>query len=354
MRESGCSSDSVNRALCQDIATFAKCKQTSFETSPWNMPFVLAICIDALRSSTTTRTTSGTAATLSEHFINILRSFSWHRSVMRAAADLLADMTYVGFRDMSSQGTQIDLVVDRVYFTSLDAAYVFLLPNVLSHDPELRLASLQVLLRLGILDKDKSEECREVCECLRQCITTELVKLSFQTARERCQGVRRLATIVKAHADQRSIQIAVQYLMGQCCVLLGHSVSLLNYGCLTASLKIGFKPLWSEAIAALSDLASSAPDVVWKAVSEQLLFSFRHQPSPIPIWHESPESASKVTSNGFHESDFQCSELSRRRVAVHECYTSLKTISATPKLHYLAHVRINRLALRKRTYICDM
>ncbi|SCV68516.1 BQ2448_637 [Microbotryum intermedium] len=155
--------------------------------------------------------------------LNILQGFSWHRGVMQGIAGLeLASKTTTAAGSAHDEAQQV---------------YEAVIPNLLSEDSSLRLTSLEILTSL--LEEE------------------EQVALDLMDKMIESMKVRKIGIV--AHAQLSQDGKGTEMIVG----------ILLRY--LTAMLKVNFKPLWPEAIQALSLLSQRFPDQVWTIASKQLI-----------------------------------------------------------------------------------
>ncbi|SCZ90492.1 BZ3500_MvSof-1268-A1-R1_Chr1-3g02022 [Microbotryum saponariae] len=168
--------------------------------------------------------------------LKILQGFSWHRGVMQGIAGL----------ELASSSSTSDSITDQA-----SQVYEAVVPNLLSEDSSLRLTSLEILTTL-FEEKDKV-----ALDLMEKMMEVERMVLSVQGAREKSMKVRKIGIV--AHAQLGKEGQGTEMIVGV----------LLRY--LTAMLKVNFKPLWPEAIQALSLLSQRFPNEVWAIASKQLV-----------------------------------------------------------------------------------
>ncbi|KAK4057573.1 U3 snoRNP protein [Microbotryomycetes sp. JL221] len=212
---------------------FAKITQTKaveeFESSPANCSQILAVLLQTVSDVAAQR--------LIPHARDILDGFSWHRGVMSSVANLGIFTT--------ASTTTTSTIEDNQLFSNV-------LRNLLSEDSSLRLSSLRIVLAFFPIDKGYSIE----VDLINKCIEVEQMALTVIGAREKSMKIRKIGIVAHAQLDNVQepnsiVNVIVRYL--------------------TAMLKLNFKPVWPEAIQALSLLAEKYPEVVWRISSKQLL-----------------------------------------------------------------------------------
>ena len=132
-------------------------------------------------------------------------------------------------------------------------SYAALRGDVMSQDSRARKASLELLALAKPSDDDN------VHAAVEELVEIESTPLTVETIRARIVKTRAIARSMSkassstpsSDAQKQSTKIVVDYII--------------------SSLKLNFKPIWSESIDALKDLAARDGDIVWESVFQQLM-----------------------------------------------------------------------------------
>ncbi|GAA5980986.1 hypothetical protein JCM10908_003941 [Rhodotorula pacifica] len=175
--------------------------------------------------------------TLSSSVESIIANFAWHRQVMHG-------LSLLSLARIASDRSE----------AAREAVYASILPNLLSEDSVLRRSALEIALSLY-----PQAETPTAADLISKCIEVEDMPLTVQGAREKSMKVRRLGILTNGQLGKEGSTEPVEPVLE----------IILRY--LTAMLKVNFKPIWPEAIGALSLLSDRFPEQVWAVTSRQLL-----------------------------------------------------------------------------------
>ncbi|KAL7419756.1 U3 snoRNP protein [Cryptotrichosporon argae] len=197
-------------------------------------------------------------------------------------------------------------VADFTSLWSLEYDAAPLLPNLLSADASLRESTLRILAET------------QASAVWTQCLAVERAEMTLKNVRERTTQIGRLSRLLAA-ADNDDVR-AVPYLIAQ--------------------LKVNYRPIYAETVAALAGLAQAHADelwaLVWTELRKTLQSSQTHVPDlgvDLPAWAEADEdededpNADEDQDKGVEEdedAEFTCPSLgkSRRAIALSRADTS--------------------------------
>ncbi|KAM0793473.1 hypothetical protein ACM66B_000915 [Microbotryomycetes sp. NB124-2] len=212
--------------LCSTLADNSSEKaQADYLSSPANSAQVLAVALETL--------TGAAASELAPLAFKIVDRFSWHRSVMASVANLGI------FTSKTIEEEDSATLIEAIH------------RNLLSEDSLLRLSSLRIVSAFFPAEHNSIE-----ADLISKCIDVEQMALTVMGAREKSMKIRKIGIVAHARLDNVDepgpiLDIVIRYL--------------------TAMLKLNFKPVWPEAIQALSLLAEKYAEQVWQITSKQLL-----------------------------------------------------------------------------------
>ncbi|KAK0522958.1 U3 snoRNP protein [Tilletia horrida] len=242
-------------ALLKDVLASgcpdAEATLQSYRESALNVAFVLASTLDALakilRASNAEKVARPVITLLfndSSSFVcDVVERVGFHTGAVRALADLLAATT-----------TWSDPIF--AHFEQLTALPV--IADLLSSiENSTRVAACELLAQLARLSGNK-----DAAGPYERLLEIERTELSIESIRERN---------VRVRAAARSIAQAVKLLpKGTQPSAHLQRAQTLTVTYIVGSLKLNFRPVWSESIAALVDLAAVGGDEVWDVAFAQL------------------------------------------------------------------------------------
>ncbi|KAK4055206.1 U3 snoRNP protein [Microbotryomycetes sp. JL201] len=212
--------------LCVRYAdSSADVAQADYMSSPANPAQILAVALETVTGAAT--------ADLAPLAFKIVDRYSWHRGVMASVSNLAI------FSPTSAQDEESASLIHSIH------------RNLLSEDSLLRLSSLRLVAAFFPANDKRIE-----ADLISKCIEVEHLALTVMGAREKSMKIRKIGIIAHAQLDNVEdtrpiLDIVIRYL--------------------TAMLKLNFKPVWPEAIQALSLLAEKYAEQVWQITSTQLL-----------------------------------------------------------------------------------
>jgi U3 small nucleolar RNA-associated protein 20 len=163
-------------------------------------------------------------------------------------------------------------------------------PQVLSEDSMLRTAAIKILAQSA-----------PDAEALQLCLDAEAMPLTIQDAREKAIAIRKIGVSAsKLAASSPDFDLALRYLI--------------------AMLKVNFKPLWSEAISAIANMAknrkSADASSIWAILySELLQATTAASQNPLASteavpWAETAADSQQITADSL-TSDLRCTSHDR-------------------------------------------
>ncbi|WVO17934.1 hypothetical protein L204_105632 [Cryptococcus depauperatus] len=220
----------------------------------------------------------------------VLENWSWNSEILRAAVPH----------------------VER-WAIDLDISHDILLerytPNLLSNDSTLRLASLQILVAIApssALASSAGENSPTFRDIYNHCVQIESSEMTLRNVRERTTNITRLTrTLIALPMDPPAnvLKAVVTYLVAQ--------------------LKVNFRPIYPEAIAALSSISEKHKKHVWETVWSELQRTNSAQATIMtdldvenPIWVEGKlkkDARADKNREGEEEIEFRCSNLEKSR-----------------------------------------
>lgn len=181
------------------------------------------------------------------------------------------------------------------------------MPNLISSDSTLRLASLQILAAAapGTALAPKSEEnITSLREIYNLCVQIEFSEMTLRNVRERTTNISRLTRSISA------LPVALPKF-----VLKG----IVTY--LVAQFKVNFRPVYPEAIAALSALTEKYKEEVWEIVWTELERTNNAKEAVTldldakhPDWAEEQGSNEDRAEKDEEEAEFRCPNLEKSKV----------------------------------------
>ncbi|EJT46124.1 hypothetical protein A1Q1_05335 [Trichosporon asahii var. asahii CBS 2479] len=178
-------------------------------------------------------------------------------------------------------------------------------PNLLSADSALRLSSLKILALYSRPISEKSAALWDVC------LLVENSEMSLRNVRERTANIARLGRTIQGVQDagedlERTVKAAITYLVAQ--------------------LKVNFRPVWAEAVTALTEVAKSKKEdaeslwtIVWTEIQKTILTEQAIMPDlgvEYPDWTRQRVQDQKDDDDDDEESaEFRCNSLAKGRSA---------------------------------------
>ncbi|WWC59942.1 uncharacterized protein I303_102505 [Kwoniella dejecticola CBS 10117] len=229
---------------------------------------------------------------------DIIRTWSWNREVLSAAASLV---------DRWSS----EISFDEDHISQL------LLPNLLSADSNLRFSTVQILASIfASSSTDGGEDTHPSSSSIwSSCAAVESSEMTLKNVRERTTAISRLNRAVlslPATATEQSQTL-----------LRG----VLTY--LVAQLKVNFRPIYAETISALSAIAEKQGTIIWEIVWEEIQETNAAESAHLmdlnvskPSWAEaiSTSNTSQRIERDEDEAEFHCHNLDKSRITLNRVW----------------------------------
>nr|XP_019012391.1 U3 small nucleolar RNA-associated protein 20 [Kwoniella pini CBS 10737]OCF51172.1 U3 small nucleolar RNA-associated protein 20 [Kwoniella pini CBS 10737] len=264
------------------------------EDGAWNDSHILGALLEAARNVSDSASSS-TGDELKEVLVgqgklkDIIEIWSWNREVLSAAELLIGRWS------------------SEISYDEHDI-YQHLSPNLLSADSQLRLSTVEILSSLASTSSPDGadDHVTSPSGIWSLCAAVESSEMTLKNVRDRTTAISRLSRAILSLPASASTNMLLK--------------GVITY--LVAQLKVNFRPIYAETIAALAATAQKQSEVIWEIVWEELQKTDAAGSASVldlgftkPSWAQKryDESDNQKVEKDEDEAEFHCHNLDKSR-----------------------------------------